>query len=125
MKNNNYFDRFKKISIADWIIIGFMSAIAIFALYMCIGFTISLANGLTLFGDSTKYTNDVVETAGPTSADIIVLILYWVLTALVLALDIFYIFFKKPSDKKPVKKEIVDGKTVIISEEKDNNNAEK
>ncbi len=123
MKSNNYFDRFKKISVADWIIIGFMTAIAIFALYMCIGFSVSLANGLTLFGDSAKYTNDAVEVAGPTSSDIIVLVLYWILTAMVLALDVFYIFFKKPSDKKPVRKEIVDGKTVIIEEEKDTHNA--
>jgi len=125
MKNNNYFERFKKISKADWIIIGLMSAAVIFALYMSISFSVTLSNGLTLFGDSAKYTNDAVEISGPTNADISVLILFWVLTILVLALDVFYLFFKKIDDKKVVKKEIVDGRTVIISEEKDTSHAEK
>ena len=119
MEKKSYFDRFKKFTVGDWIAIGFMTAIALFSLYMCISFSVKLGQGLTLFGDSAKYTNDTVETVGPTSADITVTVIYWIVTILVLLLDIFIVFIKKPTQKKVVKKDIVDGRTVIIKEDRD------
>lgn len=105
----------------DWITIGFMGLITVIGLYMSIAFTVKIAQGLTLFGDSTN-SSGAVETS-VTSTDYIVLSLYWVLTVLVLALLVYTLFFKKINDEKPTRKEIVNGKTVIIkdSEEKDEN----
>lgn len=93
-----------------------MSLLSIFALYLCISFSVKMAQGLTIFGDSNQY-NNTLETSGPTMGDISVLILYWILTISVLGIDIYFIFFKKTDDKKYPRKEIVDGKTVIIKED--------
>lgn len=75
-----------------------------------------MASGLTLFGDSNQY-NNTIESAGPTFSDITVLILYWVLTISVIGIDVYFIFFKKKDTKKYSRKEIVDGKTVIVKED--------
>lgn len=118
MKENKLIKRFKSLSIADYIVIIFMTLIALFALYMCIGLTIKMSQGFTLFGDSNAYDN-TLETVGPTSSDIAVLVLYWVLTGIVFFIDIYLIFFKKIEDKQIVKKDIIDGKTVIVKEDED------
>lgn len=117
MKNKDYFSRFKKMSIDDYIIIGFLTLVVILGLYFSISFSVKMGLGYTLFGDSSKYSNDVMEVHGPTSADIYVLILFWVLTALTLTIDVFIVFFKKIEKKNVVRKEIVDGKAVVVKEE--------
>lgn len=83
---------------------------------MSISFSIKISEGYTLFGDSSNYAGKY-ETGGPYQADYHVLILYWVLSALLLLLDIYYIFIKKPKKENLVKKTIVDGKTVIYTED--------
>lgn len=118
MNKKNYFERFKHISKADYIVIIFMTLLLIFAFYMSIAFSVKMSQGFTLFGDANSFDASKIETSGPTAADISVLITHWVLTGLLLALDIYFIFFKKPEEKKYVKKEIVDGKTVVVKEEK-------
>lgn len=114
----NYFERFKIITKEDWIIIGFMAAAFFLGLYFSIAYSIKLSKGLTLFGDSTLgYQSGVVETAGPTEADITVLSLYWVLTAIVFLILVFFVFFKKPKTTNVIKKDIVDGRTVVLTGE--------
>lgn len=117
-----YVDRFKKFKASDWIVASFMLLILVAGLYLSIAFSVKLSQGFTLFGDSSKYTNSEVETSGPTSADIWVLVFYWVLSLLLLALWIYYVFFRKLEDKKPVRKTIENGRTVVITEEETKNN---
>ncbi len=119
MEKENYLSRFKKMNRDTYIIIGFMTLIALLGLYFSIAFSVKMSSGWTLFGNSSQYSNAVMEEKGPTSADISVLILFWVLTVLVLATDIYVIFFKKIENKKVIRKEIVDGKAVIVKEEKE------
>ncbi len=119
MEKENYLSRFKKMSRDTYIIIVFMTLIALLGLYFSIAFSVKMSSGWTLFGNSSQYSNTVMEEKGPTSADISVLILFWVLTILVLATDIYVAFFKKIENKKVIRKEIVDGKAVIVQEEKE------
>ncbi len=117
MEKENYLSRFRKMNRDTYIIIAFMTIIALLGLYFSIAFSVKMASGYTLFGDSSQYSNSIMEQKGPTGADISVLILFWVLTILVLAIDIYVTFFKKIETKKVIRKEIVDGKAVIIQEE--------
>ncbi len=119
MEKENYLSRFRKMNRDTYIIIAFMTIIALLGLYFSIAFSVKMASGYTLFGDSSQYSNSIMEQKGPTGADISVLILFWVLTVLVLAIDIYVTFFKKIETKKVIRKEIVDGKAVIIQEEKE------
>ncbi len=119
MEKENYLSRFRKMNRDTYIIIAFMTIIALLGLYFSIAFSVKMASGYTLFGDSSQYSNSIMEQKGPTGADISVLILFWVLTILVLAIDIYVTFFKKIENKKVIRKEIVDGKAVIIQEEKE------
>ena len=121
MKKNFLSQRFHSFDKGTLLTIIAMTVIDLFALYMSIAFSVKLASGLTLFGDSSTYTNDAVEVKGPTSSDITVLILFWVLTVLVLALDIYLIFFKKQNNEKIVRKEIYNGKTILVEEKNDQN----
>jgi uncharacterized membrane protein len=117
MKNKDYFSRFRTMKPATWIIIAFMGVIDIVGFYFSIAMSIKLSQGVTLFGDSNSYNSSAVETAGPTQADLSVLSLFWILTLLVFALFIYYVFFRKEDTAAPVRKEIVNGKTVIVKEE--------
>ncbi len=119
MEKENYLSRFRKMNRDTYIIIAFMTIIALLGLYFSIAFSVKMASGYTLFGDSSQYSNSIMEQKGPTGADISVLVLFWVLTVLVLATDIYVTFFKKIETKKVIRKEIVDGKAVIIQEEKE------
>ena len=115
MKNNNYLSRFKKLTKNDIVLIVLMGLALFLGLYMSISMSVKISQGYTLFGDSNNHSNEV-ETV-TTSSDYLVLSLYWVLTALVLGLFVYHLFFKKPSDEKNVvRKSIVDGKTVVVKE---------
>lgn len=116
MKNEKIKNHFKKMSIHDLISLVFMGLASVLGLYMSIGMSVSIANGKTLFGDSANHEN-VMETT-VSSSDYIVMSLFWILTAAVLTLFVYYLVFKKPDEKKPVKKEIVQGKTVVVKEDK-------
>lgn len=118
--NKNYFERFKKFKLKEWLTIIFMGLVSILGLYMSIGFSVKIAQGYTLFGDSSKRAEEVELKT--TSSDIYVLVLYWILTLLVLALFIYTAFFKKIDDKKPVKKDIYKGKTILVDERKEEKN---
>ncbi len=116
MKNEKIKEHFKKMTKNDIVSLICMGLASVLGLYMSIGMSVSIANGKTLFGDANNH-EDVMETVVSTN-DYIVLTLFWVLTAIVLFLFVYYLIFKKPDEKKIVKKEIVEGKTVIVKEEK-------
>ncbi len=110
-------NRIKSFDKHDWIILAFLLVVIILGLYLSIGMTVSAANGYTLFGDSSYYDSSEAEIYGPTSSDILVITVFWILTALCIATFVFLFFFKKKEKKEVVLKEIVDGKTVIVKEE--------
>ncbi len=109
--------RIKAFDVHDWVIMAFLLVVIVIALYISIGMTVSVANGYTLFGDSSYYDSSEAEIYGPTSSDILVITIFWVLTALCLAILIYLFFFKKQEKKEVVLKEIVEGKTIIVKEE--------
>ena len=116
MKQEN---RFRKFNAFDIVLSSFMTAVMALGLYLSISFSVKLSQGFTLFGDSSSYSNNTVETKGPTEADIYVLVLYWVLTAAMIALWVYYVFFKKIDHSPKPKKTIEDGRTILLQEKDD------
>lgn len=110
-------DRISKFTKDDWIIIGFAILMVFVGLYFSIAMTVSLSNGLTLFGNSENSNTKEVEVLGPTGSDILVVVIIWVLTAVVLGFVVFKFFFRKQEKKEIVHKEVVNGKTVYLMEE--------
>lgn len=109
-------NRFRKINRDEWIVIAALLVVLAILLWFSIGMSISLSQGFTLFGDPSNTTGKV-ETDGPTSSDITVLSLFWVLTVLILAIFVYRLFFRKIEKTNVVRKEIVNGKTIIVKEE--------
>lgn len=107
-----YFERFKKFKLSNILTLVGMFIVDALGFYMSISFSVKISQGKTLFGDSNSFDNSV-ETA-VSKADISVLVMYWILTAVLFVIFIYYMFFKKVEDDKPVEKDIVNGKTVII-----------
>ena len=118
METKNYFSRFKKMRAKHWVIIAGATIATILGLYFSIGMSVSISQGKTLFGDASLVTKET-EISGPTNADISVLVLFWVLTALILAFTVYYVFFAKVDNSKPVKKEVVNGKVIVIKEKEE------
>ncbi len=114
---NKLKERFKKLSKLDWVEFACCFLVFVILLYFSIGMSISLAKGLTLFGDSSNTSNSV-EIEGPTTSDVIIITLMWVLTVLLLLIWAYMLFFKKPSGKLEVTKEVVNNKIVEMEEEK-------
>jgi hypothetical protein len=115
--------RFQQFSVADWVTFAFMTLVMAFGLYMSISMSVKLAQGITLFGDSSVYDNTAIERDGPTGADISVLVLYWVLSVAMIALFVYFTLFKKVGEEKKVtQKRIEDGRTVIIKEKENDHN---
>lgn len=109
-------ERFSKFTIHDYLPMICLAIVFIFGLYFAISMSVTLSKGLTLFGDSNQRPSGI-EMEGPTSADISVLSLIWVLVALLLATLIYLIFFKKPVKNGVTKKEIIDNKIVEVKQE--------
>lgn len=108
----------------EWIVIAALLVVVAILLYFSIGMSVSIGNGYTLFGD-TSYTGQETEIQGPTGSDITVLSLFWVLTALLLALFVYRLvlgirhLLKEEEEKvKIVRKTIVNGRTVVVKEER-------
>lgn len=108
----------------EWIVIAALLVVVAILLYFSIGMSVSIGNGYTLFGD-TSYTGQEAEIQGPTGSDITVLSLFWVLTALLLALFVYRLvlgirhLLKEEEEKvKIVRKTIVNGRTVVVKEER-------
>lgn len=119
-KIRNYFrNRFKNIQRDEWIVIIALFAVTAILLWFSIGMSVSLSKGLTLFGETGSSAGSGEEIVAPTSADITVLTLFWILTVLILALFLYRLFVHKPRKTAIVRKEIVNGKTIIVKEEKE------
>lgn len=119
-KIKTYFiNRFSQFNVHDYIIGGFSLLMSIVGLYFSIGMSVSISQGLTLFGDANKQNNEL-ETKGPTSSDKNILTLFWIITSIVVIFTIYYIFFYKIDRTKPKQKEIIDGVVEEIEEENNN-----
>lgn len=116
-----FINRFSKFNVHNYIILGAVIIISALGLQFSIGMSISLSKGLTLFGDEKNHTNKM-EIEGPTSSDIRVLTIFWILTTLVLAFLIFHAFFYKLPEKEVKQKEIVDKKISFVEEEQEKTN---
>ena len=122
IKIGNYFkNRFSQFNVHDYIIGGASLLISALGLYFSIGMSVSLSKGLTLFGDANIQSNEREE-VGPTSSDRNVITLFWIITSLVIAFTIYYIFFYKIDRTKPTPKDVIDGVVEEIKEDNNNNN---
>lgn len=117
MKNTNYWSRFSKLTKRDWVIIVSMGLVFFFLLYMSIGMSVKMAQGMSLFGDSS-YNGSEVEMQ-VTSTDLGILSLFWILSILLGALFVYTFFFKKMEQKTMTRKEVVGGKIVVVEEKKE------
>ena len=108
-------ERFSQFTIHDYLPIVCLTILFAFGLYFSISMSITIAKGLTLFGDSNTRPSGV-ETEGPTSADISVLSLIWILVVLLLVILIYLIFFKKTVKNSVTKKEVIDNKIIEIKQ---------
>ena len=116
MKNKNLPAFLKKTKNEWFSVIGL--GIAVFlGLYFSISFSVVIAQGKTLFGSSSNLEGNVELST--TNTDLVVLSLFWILTILLLALFVYVSFFKKSDETKPVRKEIVDGRTVVVKEKEE------
>lgn len=115
MKNTNYWSRFSRLSRREWIIIATMGLTFILLLYMSISMSVKISQGMSLFGDQS-YQGSEVEYA-VTSTDLTILSLFWILSILLAALFVFTFFFKKIDDRVVTRKEVVDGKIVVVDME--------
>ncbi len=116
----NYFqNRFRNIKRDEWVVIIALFAVMAILLWFSIGMSVSLGKGLTLFGERATSAGSSDEVTGPTSADITVLTLFWILTVLILALFVYRLFVYTPKKTTVVRKEIVNGKTIIVKEDKE------
>ena len=121
IKIGNYFkNRFSQFNVHDYIIGGASLLISALGLYFSIGMSVSLSKGLTLFGDANIQSNEREE-VGPTSSDRNVITLFWIITSLVIAFTIYYIFFYKIDRTKPTPKDVIDGVVEEIKEDNNNN----
>lgn len=96
-------ERFKKFTIDNWILYGFCFAMMLVGFYFAIAMSVKLASGEDLFGSS--------------SGNITVVTIIWILTLVLLAYLVYALFFKKIEKKSVVHKEIINGKTVLIKSE--------
>lgn len=115
MKEN----RFSQFDRDDWVTLIASALISLVGLYFGISLSVKMSMGYTLFGASNSTKTDQVEVKGPTGNDIMVLVLVWVLTALILGFVIYFAFFKKKEKKEVIHKDFVNGRTVILKEEKE------
>ena len=111
-------ERFKALTIHDYIVVILCFVVLVLGLYLAIGMSVSVSKGLTLFGDSKNQSGDA-EVTGPTRADISVLVLVWILVALMIVIFIYLLLFKKPTQKLKVTKEVIDNKVVDIKAQAD------
>ncbi|MFA6829975.1 MAG: hypothetical protein WCR67_04660 [Bacilli bacterium] len=108
--------RFSRFTVNDWVIAISLTVVMIVGVVFSICFSVKLSQGYTLFGNSDAFAGNVVESVGPTSADIMVTTLFWILSVILLAYDVFFFFFRKIEKKTVVHKEIINGRTIVIEE---------
>lgn len=87
--------------------------------YFAIAMNVKIAQGLTLFGNANQFKDNVIEATGPSYSDYLIMSLIYVLSVLLLVYLVFVLFFRKEEKRRIVHKEIVNGKTVILEDSKE------
>ena len=117
MKKKNLLERFKSFPKGDWVLLVSAFLLDICAFVFSIGFSVKIGEGKTLFGDTKQYASDIIETKGPTTGDIEMLVLFWIVAVLLLAYIVYALFSQKQKEGPIVHKDIMNGRTIIIEEE--------
>ena len=114
-------ERIQAFSIPERISLVLTFCMMVVGFYFAISMNVKVASGLTLFGNANSFKDGVIESTGPSYSDYLILSMIYVLSFVLLCYLVFVLFFRKPEKKKVVRKEIVNGKTVILedSDEKD------
>ena len=122
---NKFIEKIKSFTLQEKISLILILIFMIIGYYFAINMNIKIASGLTLFGNANSFKDGVIESTNPSYSDYLITILIYVLSTILLAYLIFVLFIKKQEKKVVIKKEIVNGKTVILEdsfeEEKEEN----
>ncbi len=109
-------ERFLAYSLEERISLGLAFLMMIVGFYFAISMNVKIASGLTLFGNANSFKDGVIESTNPSYSDYLIMSMIYILSILLLVYLVFSIFFRKIEKKKIVKKEIVNGKTVILED---------
>lgn len=120
---NKLKEKILSFSIGEKISLVLVLIFTIIGFYLAINMNIKIASGLTLFGNANSFKDGVIESTNPSYSDYLITILIYILSFVLLSYLVFVLFIKKIEKKKIIRKEIVNGKTVILEdtdkEEKD------
>lgn len=114
---NKLKEKILSFSIGEKISLILILLFVILGYYLAINMNIKIASGLTLFGNANSFKDGVIESTNPSYSDYLITILVYILSSVLLFYLIFVLFIKKPEKKKIIRKEIVNGKTVILEDE--------
>ncbi len=109
-------ERFLAYSLEERISLGLAFLMMIVGFYFAISMNVKIASGLTLFGNANSFKDGVIESTNPSYSDYLIMSMIYILSILLLVYLVFSVFFRKIEKKKIVKKEIVNGKTVILED---------
>lgn len=114
---NKLKEKILSFSIGEKISLILILLFMILGYYLAINMNIKIASGLTLFGNANSFKDGVIESTNPSYSDYLITILVYILSSVLLFYLIFVLFIKKTEKKKIIRKEIVNGKTVILEDE--------
>lgn len=109
-------ERFRAFSLEEKISLVLAFLMMLVGFYFAISMNVKIASGLTLFGNANRFKDGVIESKGPSYSDYLIMSMIYILSILLLGYLVFVVFFKKIEKKKVIRKEIVNGKTVILED---------
>ncbi len=113
---NKLKEKILSFSIGEKISLVLVLIFTIIGFYLAINMNIKIASGLTLFGNANSFKDGVIESTNPSYSDYLITILIYILSFVLLFYLVFVLFIKKIERKKIIRKEIVNGKTVILED---------
>ncbi len=113
---NKLKEKILSFSIGEKISLILVLIFTIIGFYLAINMNIKIASGLTLFGNANSFKDGVIESTNPSYSDYLITILIYILSFVLLSYLVFVLFIKKIEKKKIIRKEIVNGKTVILED---------
>ncbi len=113
---NKLKEKILSFSIGEKISLILVLIFTIIGFYLAINMNIKIASGLTLFGNANSFKDGVIESTNPSFSDYLITILIYILSFVLLSYLVFVLFIKKIEKKKIIRKEIVNGKTVILED---------
>ncbi len=113
---NKLKEKILSFSIGEKISLILVLIFTIIGFYLAINMNIKMASGLTLFGNANSFKDGVIESTNPSYSDYLITILIYILSFVLLSYLVFVLFIKKIEKKKIIRKEIVNGKTVILED---------